>query len=80
MSLTIRRSKTSGFEETLTGCWNEDDRRVQYNALSDACWIYQYRDLEHNLHHFGWRQARKRILQHGALSGEWMNRGRGACA
>ncbi len=48
-----------------------------YQAVSDACYVYQYRDLEHNLRRFGWRQARKRVLQHGALSGEWVNRGRG---
>ena len=48
-----------------------------YRAVSDACYVYQYLDLEHNLRRFGWRQARKRVLQHGALSGEWVNRGRG---
>lgn len=48
-----------------------------YRAVSDACYVYQYRDLEHNLWKFGWRQARKRVLRHGALSGEWVNRGRG---
>lgn len=48
-----------------------------YRAVSDACYVYQYRDLEHNLWKFGWRQARKRILRHGTLSGEWVNRGRG---
>ncbi len=48
-----------------------------YRAVSDACYVYQYRDLEHNLWKFGWRQARKRVLLHGALSGEWVNRGRG---
>lgn len=48
-----------------------------YRAVSDACYVYQYRDLEHNLWKFGWRQARKRVLRHGTLSGEWVNRGRG---
>ena len=48
-----------------------------YRAVSDACYVYRYRDLEHNLWKFGWRQARKRILRHGALSGEWANRGHG---
>lgn len=48
-----------------------------YRAVSDACYVYQYRDLEHNLRRFGWRQARKHVLQHGALSSEWVNRGRG---
>lgn len=49
----------------------------RYRAVSDACSVYRYRDLEHNLWKFGWRQARKRVLRHGALSGEWVNRGRG---
>jgi hypothetical protein len=48
-----------------------------YRAVSDACYVYQYRDLEHNLWKFGWRQARKRVLLHGALSREWINRVRG---
>jgi hypothetical protein len=48
-----------------------------YRAVSDACYVYQYRDLEHNLWKLGWRQARKRVLLHGALSGEWIDRGRG---
>lgn len=83
MSLTLRnigigkRRRTGGFEETLVGYWDEGDRRARYNAVSDACWIYQYRDLEQNLRHLGWRQARRRVLAQGALSREWMNRGRG---
>lgn len=85
MSLTLRnigigkrsRTKTGGFEETLAGYWDEGDRRARYDAVSDACWIYQYRDLEQNLRHFGWRQARRRVLGQGALSREWINRGRG---
>jgi hypothetical protein len=48
-----------------------------YRAVSDACYVYQYRNLEHNLWKFGWRQARKRVLRRGALSGQWVNRGRG---
>ncbi len=47
-----------------------------HRAVSDACRVYRYRDLEHNLRRFGWRQARKRVLRHGALSGQWVNRGR----
>jgi hypothetical protein len=57
--------------------WNEDDPRARYNAVSDACWIYRYRDLEQNLRRFSWRQARRKVLAQGALSREWMNRGRG---
>jgi hypothetical protein len=57
--------------------WNEDDRRARYNAISDAVWIYQYRELEQNLRRFSPRQARRRVLAQGALSREWMNRGSG---
>ena len=48
-----------------------------YRAVSDACRVYRYRDLEHNLRKFGWRRARRRVLRHGALSGRWVNRGSG---
>lgn len=48
-----------------------------HRAISDACRVYRYRDLEHNLQRFGWRRARKRVLRRGALSGQWINRGRG---
>lgn len=79
MSLTIGnfeigKSKTGTSEKRY---WDEDDRRARYNAVSDAVWVYQYRDLEQNLRRFGWRQARRRVLAQGALSREWMNRGRG---
>ncbi len=83
MSLTLRnigignRSGPGGFGETLVGYWDERDQRARYNAVSDACWIYQYRDLERNLRCLGSRQARRRVLARGALSREWMNRGRG---
>jgi hypothetical protein len=83
MRLTIRnievgtRSRTGGLGETPVRCWDEGDRRARYNAVSDACWIYQHHDLEQNLRRFGWRQARRRVLAQGALSREWMNRGRG---
>lgn len=83
MGLTLRRigigarRKTGGLVEMPVGCWDDEDRRVRYNAVSDACWIYGYRDLEQNLHRFGWRRARRRTLALGALSREWVNRGRG---
>lgn len=60
-----------------TGYWDENDHRARYNAVSDACWIYQCRELEQNLRHFGWRKARGRVLGQGALSRQWMNRRRG---
>jgi hypothetical protein len=71
------RSRTGGLGEPPVRYWDEEDRRARYNAVSDACWIYQRRDLEQNLRRFGWRQARRRVLAHGRLSREWMNRGRG---
>jgi hypothetical protein len=71
------RSRTGGLGEPPTMYWDEENRRARYNAVSDACWIYQRRDLEQNLRRFGWRQARRRVLAHGRLSREWMNRGRG---
>jgi hypothetical protein len=83
MRLTLRnievgtRSGTGGLGETSVRCWDEEDRRARYNAVSDACWIYQHRDVERNLRRFDWRQARRRVLAQGALSREWMNRGRG---
>ena len=63
--------------ETPVMFWDEGDRRARYNAVSDACWIYQYRRLEESLRRLGWRQARRRVLAHGALSREWTNRGNG---
>lgn len=81
MRLTIRKSERGGIEEIFGQndrvYWNEDDRRARYDAVSDACWIYQYRDLEQNLRRLGWRQARGKVLARGAPSREWMNRGRG---
>ena len=79
---TIGRERTGGVEQNFERhderCyWDEDDRHARYNAVSDACWIYQYRDLEQNLRRFGWRQARRKVLSQGALSREWVNRGRG---
>jgi hypothetical protein len=81
-NFTIGHKRTGEFEQDFAGhderrYWDEDDPRARYNAVSDACWLYQYRDLEQNLRRFGWRQARRKVLAQGALSGEWANRGRG---
>ena len=46
-----------------------------YRAVSDACYVYRYRDPEHNLRRFGWRQTRGRALRHGASSGGWVTPG-----
>lgn len=70
-------NKQGGFEQDDKRYWDENDRRARYNALSDAVWIYQYRDLEQNLRLYGWRRARRKVLSHGTLSREWINRGRG---
>lgn len=85
MGLTLRNigggARGAGWNEGLVEApvvfWDEEDRRARYDAVSDACWVYRYRRLEESLRRFGWRQARRRVLAQGALSGEWMNRGRG---
>lgn len=70
----IERGAAAGARRSVP---QEYGSQEMYQAVSDACYVYRYRDLEHNLWMFGWRQARKRVLRHGALSGEWINRGRG---
>ena len=77
MGLITRKGEIGGTGEALAKYWDEDDHRARYDAVTDACWIYQYRDLEQNLRHFGWRKARGRVLKQGALSREWVSRGRG---
>ena len=83
MRLTLRnigigtRRRTADLGETPARYWDEEDRRARYNAVSDAIWIYQDRELEQNLRRFDWRQARRRVLSHGPLSREWLNREHG---
>ena len=77
IGIGARGSRRDGFEETPVVFWDGGDRRARYDAVSDACWIYQYRRLEENLRRLGWSQARRRVLAQGALCREWMNRGRG---
>lgn len=57
--------------------WEEDNPHALYEAVSDACWLYRYRDLEYNLRRFGWRRARRAVLAEGPLSNRWLDRGRG---
>lgn len=57
--------------------WDEDDTRALHDAIAEACWIYRYRNLEENLRKLGWKQARKRVLAHGALSNVWVSHRRG---
>ena len=77
MAQTTGSGRTGGLGVTERRFWDDDDPRALYKAVADACCIYGYRDLETNVRRLGWRQARRRILQHGALSGEWVGRGRG---
>ena len=77
MTQPIERSGRGGHGSVPRPVWDSSDPRALSKAISDACYIYRYRDLEHNLRRFGWRQARKRILRRGTLSGEWVSRGRG---
>ena len=51
-------------------------RREFHEAVLYACRVYRYRELERNLRESGWRKARREVLRHGALSGEWVGRGR----
>jgi hypothetical protein len=73
---TIEKGRMDELGVTGKRYWDADPRPF-YNAVADACCIYGYRDLEQNLQRFGWRQARRRVLRYGALSGEWVGRGRG---
>lgn len=57
--------------------WDEGDPKALYHAVIEACRIYQYRNLRENLRKLGWKQARKRVLAHGALSDEWARHRRG---
>jgi hypothetical protein len=76
MVQTVEKSVTKRIGVAERRFW-DDDSQALYHAVADACYIYGYRDLERNLRRFGWRQARRRILRHCALSGEWVGRGRG---
>jgi hypothetical protein len=76
MMQLIERNDRGGYGTVPRPVWDSNDPRALSKAVSDACYIYRYRDLEHNLRRFGWRQARKRILQRGTLSGEWVSRDR----
>lgn len=76
MRRTIEKGRMDELGVTGKRYWDADPRPF-YNAVADACCIYGYRDLEQNLKRFGWRQARRRVLRYGALSGEWVGRGRG---
>jgi hypothetical protein len=77
MALTIRESHSRESEFSREKFWDESGPRTKYMAVSDACWLYQDRDLEQNLRRFDWRRARKRVLGRGAVRLEWVSRGRG---
>ncbi len=71
--LTRRRSGGGREAADEPRYWDEEDPRAFYYAVTDACWIYQYRNLQESLKKLSWKQARKRVLAHGALSNEWMH-------
>ena len=77
VNLTMEKSRPQESELDQEKYWNERDPHAKYNAVSDACWLYQDRELEQNLRRLDWRKARKRVLGRGAVGREWMGRGRG---
>jgi hypothetical protein len=77
VNLTRGKSKPEESELDQEKFWDEGDSRAKYNAVSDACWLYQDRELEQNLRRLDWRKARRRVLGHGAVRHEWVSRGRG---
>jgi hypothetical protein len=78
MGVTIGKSNWRGPEEIDSGrFWDQSGPRTKYMAVSDACWLYQDRELEQTLRRFGWRKARKEVLGHGQVKREWVGRGRG---
>jgi hypothetical protein len=77
MNLIIGKGKPQESEVSQEKFWDESGPRAKYMAVSDACWLYQDRDLEQNLHRLDWRKVRKRVLGRGAVGREWVGRGRG---
>ncbi len=77
MNLTMRKNRPQEWEPNQEMVWDDVGPRAKYMAVSDACWLYQDRDLEQNLRKFDWRKARKRVLGRGAVGREWVGRGRG---
>jgi hypothetical protein len=77
VTLTMGNSRSQESELNQETYWNERDPHAKYNAVSDACWLYQDRGLEQNLRKLDWRKARKRVLGRGAVEQEWIGRGRG---
>jgi hypothetical protein len=77
VNLTMGKSRPQESELKQEKVWDETDPHAKYNAVSDACWLYQDRELEQTLRRLDWRKARKRVLGRGAVGREWMERGRG---
>ena len=75
--MTMRKDQLQGSEVRQEKFWDESSPRARYMAVSDACWLYQDRDLEQNLRKLDWRKARKRVLGRGVVSRGWVSRGRG---
>jgi hypothetical protein len=77
MKLTIEQRSLRGSSVDSERFWDERGPRTNYMAVSDACWLYQDRELEQSLRKLDWRTARKRVLGHGQVKREWVGRGRG---
>jgi hypothetical protein len=77
MDLTMEQRSPRGSSVDSENFWDERGPRTKYMAVSDACWLYQDRELEQNLRKLDWRKARKRVLGHGQVKREWVGRGRG---
>jgi hypothetical protein len=77
VNLTMGKSRPQESELKQEKVWDETDPHAKYHAVSDACWLYQDRELEQNLRRLDWRKARKQVLGRGAVGREWMGRGRG---
>ena len=77
MKLTIEHRSLRGTSVDSERFWDERGPRTNYMAVSDACWLYQDRELEQSLRKLDWRTARKRVLGHGQVKREWVGRGRG---
>jgi len=77
MDVTSGQRNPRGSEVEPEKFWDGRGPQAKYMAVSDACWLYQDRELEQNLRKLVWRQARKRVLGRGWVKRGWVGRGRG---
>jgi hypothetical protein len=61
MDLTMEQRSPRGSSVDSENFWDERGPRTKYMAVSDACWLYQDRELEQNLRKLDWRKACKRL-------------------